>query len=173
MCLIIWKPTKFSATVLTTRRLTPFTPPLRVSTFLKVAFVVHRGIREGFFCPQPPLRSPENKSESTSNGSPTRTSLSDGKDLIFSSASNLTHSISDGTFIPNNVNAGGSAVLIRKNLLPENVVVTHEITCQGRDHIVRIRSGESFLVVINVHLEPDLILRRFWDAHWGLQQLRA
>ena len=64
-----------------------------------------------------------------------------------------------GTFIPNNVNAGGSAVLTRKNLSPENVVVTHEITCQGRDHTVRIRSGESVLVVINEHFEPDLILR--------------
>ena len=64
-----------------------------------------------------------------------------------------------GTFIPNNVNAGGSAVLIRGNLLPEDVVVTHEITCQGRDHIVRTRSGESVLVVINVHFEPHFILR--------------
>ena len=65
-----------------------------------------------------------------------------------------------GTFIPKNVNAGGSAVLIRKNLLSENVVVTHEITCQGRDHIVRIRSDESVLEVTSVHFEPDLIFER-------------
>ena len=63
------------------------------------------------------------------------------------------------TFIPIDENAGGSAVPSRKNHLPENVVVTHEITCQGRKHIVRIRSGECVLVVINVHFEPDLILR--------------
>ena len=30
---------------------------------------------------------------------------------------------------------------------------------QGRGHIVGIPSGESVLVVINVHFEPDLILR--------------
>ena len=43
----------------------------------------------------------------------------------------------------------GSAIFIR----------THEITFQGRDHIVRIQSCESVLVVIDVHFEPDLILR--------------
>ena len=31
-------------------------------------------------------------------------------------------------------------------------------TCQGRNHIVTIRSGEGVLVVI-VHFEPDLVLR--------------
>ena len=84
-----------------------------------------------------------------------------------------------GTFIPKNVNAGGSAVLIRKNLLSENVVVTHEITCQGRDHIVRIRSGESVLEVISVRFEPDLIfadlrerLRRI-VFHWSRCALKA
>ena len=77
-----------------------------------------------------------------------------------------------GTFTLNNVNAGGSATLNHKNLLPDGAIVTHEITCQGRDHIVRIQSGESVLVVINVHFEPDLILRnlREWlrriAFHW-------
>ena len=41
-----------------------------------------------------------------------------------------------GTFINDNVNAGGSATFIRENLFPDLAVVTHEIACQGRDHIV-------------------------------------
>ena len=57
------------------------------------------------------------------------------------------------TFIPNNLNAGGSAIL------PEGAVVTRVIPCQGRDHIVTIQSGERNLVVVNVHFEPDLTLR--------------
>ena len=64
-----------------------------------------------------------------------------------------------GTYVTDNVNAGGSAILIRKNLLPDFADVTHEITCQGRDHIGRIQSSESVLVVINVHFEPDLTFR--------------
>ena len=77
-----------------------------------------------------------------------------------------------GNFILDNVNAGGSAVLTRKNLLPEHPVVTHEITYQGRDHMVKVRSGESVLVVINVHFEPDLSLRNLRERlrrivfHW-------
>ena len=50
-----------------------------------------------------------------------------------------------GTYVTDNVNSGGSAILIRKNLLPDLAVVTLEITCQGRDHIVRVQSGESFV----------------------------
>ena len=38
-------------------------------------------------------------------------------------------------------------------------VVTHVVTCQGRDHVVNIRSGCQSLVVVNVHFEPDLTLR--------------
>ena len=41
-----------------------------------------------------------------------------------------------GTFIPGNENAGGSSICIHKDLLPEDaIVVTHVVTCQGRDHI--------------------------------------
>ena len=40
-----------------------------------------------------------------------------------------------GTFIPNNVIAGGSAISIHKNLLPEGAIVTRVVTWQGRDHI--------------------------------------
>ena len=65
-----------------------------------------------------------------------------------------------GTFNPGNENAGGSAICIHKELLPEDAIVTHMITCQGRDHIVSIQSGRQSLVIVNVHFEPELTLRR-------------
>ena len=34
-----------------------------------------------------------------------------------------------GTFIPDNENAGGSAICIHKDILPEEAIVTHLITC--------------------------------------------
>ena len=77
-----------------------------------------------------------------------------------------------GTFIPGNENAGGSAICIHKDLLPENAIVTHTVTCQGRDHIVSIQSGRQSLVIVNVHFEPDLTLRRLRERlrlitpHW-------
>ena len=64
-----------------------------------------------------------------------------------------------GTLVPDNVNAGGSAIFIHKSLLPDHAVVSHEITCQGRDRIATTRFGESALVIVNVHFEPDLVLR--------------
>ena len=36
-----------------------------------------------------------------------------------------------GTFVFENVNAGGSAIFFHKNLLPDRAIVTHEFTCQG------------------------------------------
>ena len=65
-----------------------------------------------------------------------------------------------GTFEPNNLNAGGSAICIHKNLFPGGAVISHVITCQGRDHSVSFHSGDSILVIVNVHFEPDLTLRR-------------
>ena len=53
-----------------------------------------------------------------------------------------------GTFTPNNANAGGSAVCIHKDLLPDEALVT----CQGRDRIVSVRSGCRSPVVVNVPL---------------------
>ena len=79
-----------------------------------------------------------------------------------------------GTFIPINLNAGGSAICIHKGLLPSGTMVTHVVTCQGWDHTVNIQSGDRNLVVINVHFELDLTLRnlrerlRFFTAHWPL-----
>ena len=59
-----------------------------------------------------------------------------------------------------------------KDLLPDDVVVTHVVTCQGRDHVVNILSRCQSLVIINVHFEPDLTLRslrerlRLLTPHW-------
>ena len=63
-------------------------------------------------------------------------------------------------FIPDNENAGGSAICIHRDLLPEEAIVTHLITCQGRDHLVNIQSGRHNLVIVNVHFEPELTLRQ-------------
>ena len=77
-----------------------------------------------------------------------------------------------GTFVPGNVNAGGSAMFIRKNLLPDRAVVTHEVTYQGRDHIIKVQSGGTLLVILNEHFEPVLCLRslrerpRRLSTHW-------
>ena len=65
-----------------------------------------------------------------------------------------------GTFIPENENAGGSATCIHRDLLPEEALVTHLITCHGRDHLVNIRSERHSLVIVNVHFEPELTLRQ-------------
>ena len=77
-----------------------------------------------------------------------------------------------GTFIPRNANAGGSAKCIHKDLLPDDALVTHVVTCQGRDHVVSIRSGCRSLVIVNAHFEPELTLRclrersRRITSHW-------
>ena len=65
-----------------------------------------------------------------------------------------------GTFLPDNENAGGSAICIHRDLLPEDAIVTHVVTCQGRDHLVNIRSGRHSLVIVNVHFEPEPTLRQ-------------
>ena len=50
-----------------------------------------------------------------------------------------------GTFIPDNENAGGSAICIHRDP-SEKVIVTHLITCHGRDHLVNIQSGRHNFV---------------------------
>ena len=77
-----------------------------------------------------------------------------------------------GTFIPGSENAGGSAICIHKDLLPEGAIVSHLITCQGRDHIVNVQPGRKNLVILTVHFEPELTLRRLRERlrliapHW-------
>ena len=63
-------------------------------------------------------------------------------------------------FLAENENAGGSAICIHRVLLPEEAIVTHVVTCQGRDHLVNIRSGRHSLVIVNVHFEPELTLKQ-------------
>ena len=46
-----------------------------------------------------------------------------------------------GSFLPDKKNAGGSAIYIYKDLLPEEAIVQHAVTCLCRDHLVNIRSG--------------------------------
>ena len=65
-----------------------------------------------------------------------------------------------GTFLLNNENAGGSAICIHRDLLPKEALVTHVITCHGRDHLVNSQSERHSLVIVNVHFEPDLTLRQ-------------
>ena len=77
-----------------------------------------------------------------------------------------------GTFFHGNENAGGSAICIHRDLPPEEAIVTHMITCQGRDHNVNIQSGRQSLVIVIVHFEPELTLRqlrgglRLIHPHW-------
>ena len=65
-----------------------------------------------------------------------------------------------GTFLLGNENAGGSVICIHRDLSPEEALVTHLITCHGRDHLVNIQSGQHSLVLVNVHFEPELFLRQ-------------
>ena len=51
-------------------------------------------------------------------------------------------------------------ICIHRDLLPAEALVTHSITCHGRDHLVNIQSEGHSLVIVNVHLEPDLTLRQ-------------
>ena len=64
------------------------------------------------------------------------------------------------TFILDNENAGGSAICIHRDLLPEEAIVTHLVTCHGRDHLVNIQSGRHNPVVVNVHFEAELTMRQ-------------
>ena len=112
--------------------------------------------------PQPPLRSLENKSESTSNGLPTRTTSSASRKRTEQDslqAFQILHTQFFGCLAPSfqttlkrwRVGRPHSQELFARKC------GCH--ACQGRDHTVRIRSGENVLVVINVHSVPDLILR--------------
>ena len=87
-------------------------------------------------------------------------------------AYDASHGIREGFLILLPPHAGGSAILVHKDILPGHAFVSHEITCQGRDHIVTMRSGEGVLVIVNVHFEPHLVMRylrerlRRVSLHW-------
>ena len=65
-----------------------------------------------------------------------------------------------GTILPDNVKAGGSAICIHWDLLLDEAIVTHFITCHGRVHLVNIRTERHSLLIVNVHFEPELTLRQ-------------
>ena len=65
-----------------------------------------------------------------------------------------------GTIIPGNENAGGTASCIHKDLLPDDATVTHFVTCPRRGHTVSIQSDWTKLVIVSVHFEPELTVRR-------------
>ena len=55
--------------------------------------------------------------------------------------------------------------------------MTHVATCQGRDHLVNIRSGRHNLVIVDLHFEPELTLRQLqgrlhipvvWFPFWAI-----
>ena len=74
-----------------------------------------------------------------------------------------------GTFIPENENAGGSAICSDRDILLEEAIVTLLITCQGLDHLVNIQSGRHHLVVGNVHFEPELTPALAFISRWDGQ----
>ena len=77
------------------------------------------------------------------------------------------------TFITGNEYAGRSAICIHKELLPEDAIEAHMITCQDRDHVVSIQSGRQSPVLVKVHFEAELTLRRLRERlhlinpHWS------
>ena len=56
--------------------------------------------------------------------------------------------------------------------MTEDAFATHMITWQGRDHSVNVQSEQKNLVIVNVHFEPELALRRLRERfrlitpHW-------
>ena len=66
----------------------------------------------------------------------------------------------------------GSALCIDKDILPEDAIVTHMVTCQGCDHIMNVQSGRQSLVIVNVHFDSELTMRqlcerlRLINPHW-------
>ena len=48
------------------------------------------------------------------------------------------------------------ATCIHRDLHPEEAVVTHLITCHGRDHLVNIQTERHSLIIVNVILNLSL-----------------
>ena len=65
-----------------------------------------------------------------------------------------------GTSTPENGNAGGSAICIHRDILFDEAIVTHLVTCHGRDHLVNIESGRHNLIIVNIHIEAYLQLTK-------------
>ena len=96
-----------------------------------------------------------------------------GKDEILTSSSGTTHSISDvWCFCYIECKRWRIGNLHSKKFLPDRAEAAHGNFCHGLDQLVRIQSGDSKLVVINVRFEPDLTLRNLRERlrriafHW-------
>ena len=93
-------------------------------------------------------------------------------DILGHSFDVVRHGNLFGTFLLDNENAGRSAICVHMDLLPEEVLVTHLITCHGPRDLVNIQSERHSFVIINVHIEPDLTPRQLRDRlhlihqHW-------
>ena len=129
----------------------------QVSIFLMAVFHVSPGIQEGLLHLRFLHKLPGKENRTTSVNVPEATTSSAYKK--FSGKDEFLHALQIlaprfqlfGTFIPNNANAGGSAVCIQKDLLPYDAIQKHVVTCQGRDRIVNIRSGCRSPVVVNLN----------------------
>ena len=67
-------------------------------------------------------------------------------------------------FVEGNVNAGGSAKLIRKSLLQGGCVLRREGARVGRDHLITLSSGTGMFMLADVYTESNSTLqRKFWD----------
>ena len=53
-----------------------------------------------------------------------------------------------GTFFRDDEIEGGSAICIHRVVLPEGAMVTHVGTCQGRNHLLNVRTGQHGLVIV-------------------------
>ena len=77
-----------------------------------------------------------------------------------------------GAFINGQVNAGGFAILTRKALLHGDSLFTHVVTQHGRDHIVKIHSGDKSVMIASYHMELGSSLRNIRErlqlvaTHW-------
>ena len=59
-----------------------------------------------------------------------------------------------GTFVTDQLTAGGSAMHIRETLRYEDTMITFVITQMCRDRLVKIQTENKLLVIAKVHLEP-------------------
>ena len=150
----------------------------RVPIFLKAVFDVSPGIREGFLYPRLPHNLPGKGNTTTLFGLPRATTSSVFKKFMGRmNFSKLFRCWSrDSTYLVPIYPIMRTQVVrlcILQDLLPEGTIANHVVTCQGRDHTVIIRTGCN-LVVVNVHFEPELTLRRprerprLITPHWPL-----
>ena len=123
-------------------------PGTRVRTVRLEACDAFLGIREGFLALLPPHNAPGNRSIITLRGWPGMTTS-----CVFKKRKGKMSFYKLFKYYILNSGTGRLFLIIGT---PDGTIVTPVTTCQGRDHIVTIRSGKRVLEVVNVHLEPDV-----------------